>query len=311
MKSFAAGNAFAFSAVILFSTYTIFSKVLVGNVTPLTLAAVSQGISIFVVILFFGAIPEFKKILHMPLREVAAIIVIGILGTVAGPLLFLKGLEHTSAVDAILLAELDTLFVPIIATLWLKDKITGHQLGGGLLMLGGLYFIFTQGLKMNLTFGAGDLLIALSALCYAFSLNTFKKYLHDIPSERVMIIGDTMGVLLLFFAAPTLLNLPHHFAPIFRPEVFKPLFFFSIIGIAIARFLWFRAVNLIPAYRATLISLLSPFLALILAAIFLKEPMQWFHMIGAALVILGMSLGVFSELGTHRLKTDQNVKRHV
>ncbi|MFH0820739.1 MAG: DMT family transporter [Candidatus Peregrinibacteria bacterium] len=311
IKSLRTGSLLAVSAVMLFSTYTVFNKVLVANVSPLTLAAVSQGISIFVVILFFGAIPEFKKIIKMPLREVAAIIAIGVLGTVAGPVLFLKGLEHASAVNAILLAELDTVFVPLIAALWLKNKITGHEIGGGILMLGGFYYIFTEGLKIGLDFRLGDIYIALSALCYAFSINTFKKYLHSIPSERVMIIGDTIGVLLLFFAAPTLLFMPHNFAPIFRPEIFKPLLVFSIIAIALARFLWFKAVDLLPAYRATLISLLSPLLALMLAAVVLKEPLSWYHMIGGSLVLVGMSLGVFSELGDSQEKTHQRVKQHV
>ncbi len=311
MKAFRAGNLFAFSAILLFSTYTIFNKVLVADIPPLTLAAVSQGISIFVIILFFGAIPEFKKIIKMPFREVAAIIMIGVLGTVAGPVLFLKGLQNTSAVDAILLAELDTILVPLISFLWLKEKIKGHELAGGIVMLGGLYFIFTEGLKLNLQFHSGDVLIALSALCYSLSLNTFKKYLHHVPSERVMIIGDTIGVLLLLFAAPTLLIMPHRFEPIFQPGIMKPLLIYSIIGIALGRFLWFKAVDLISAHRASLISLLSPLIAIFLAALVLKESLAWYHAVGAALVLVGMALGVFSEFGNPKQKTHERIRRHV
>lgn len=289
------GNILALFAVMLASTYTIFNKILVVDISPITLAAVSQGLSVFVLLLFFGAIPQFKKIIAMPLKEVAAIIVMGVLGTVAAPLLFLKGLQYSSATNAILLAELDTIFVPLIASLWLKEKVTGNQIGGTLLMVGGLYFIFTQGLQNSLEFRSGDLLIALSALCLSFSLNIFKKYLHHVPSERVVIVGDTIGVGLLFFAAPTLLNLPHHFAPIFEPAIFKPLLIFSIIGIAVSRFLWFKALDLIPAHRASIISLSSPVLALILVAIVLKEPLALYHMVGAALVIVGLALGVFHE----------------
>lgn len=309
MKKFS-GNILAITSVMLASAYTIFNKILVADIPPLTLAAVSQGLAVIVLLLFFGAIPEFKAILKMPVREVGAMIAMGVLGTVAAPLLFLKGLQYTSATNAILLVELDTIFVAIIASLWLKEKVSGHQIGGTVLMLGGLYYIFTEGLNAGLRLQSGDLLIALAALCWSFSLNIFKKYLHRVPSERVIMVSDTIGVLLLLFAAPTLLMMTHHFAPIFQPSVFKPLLIFSIIGIAIARFLWFKAVDLIPASRASAISLISPVIALILAAVILKEKMDLYHMVGGALVIMGLTLGVFhEEFNPHHL-LQQKAKSH-
>lgn len=310
MKKFS-GNILAITSVTLASAYTIFNKILVVDLPPLTLAAVSQGLAVFVLLLFFGALPEFKAILKMPVREVGAMILMGVLGTVAGPLLFLKGLEHTSATNAILLAELDTIFVALIASLWLKEKVSGHQIGGTILMLGGLYYIFTEGLSAELRLQSGDLLIALAALCWSFSLNIFKKYLHRVPSERVIMVSDTIGVLLLLFAAPTLLMMNHHFAPIFLPSVFKPLLVFSIIGIAIARFLWFKAVDLIPASRASAISLISPVIALILAAFILQEPMDFYHMVGGALVIVGLAFGVFhEEFNPHHLLQQKAKAQH-
>lgn len=304
------GNFLAIFAVILASTYTIFNKILVVDLPPITLAAVSQGISVFVLLLFFGVLPSAKKILQMPLKQVTAMILMGVLGTVTGTLLFLKGLEHTSAVNAILLAEMDTIFTPLIASLWLKEKVSGNQISGTLLMLGGLYFIFTEGLHINLSLHPGDLLIAGSALSFAISLNIFKKYLHNVPSEQVVLVSDTIGVSLLFFAAPTLLNMQHHFAPIFDPSVFKYLLVFAVIGIAISRFLWFKAVDNIPASRASAISLLSPVLALIMATVILKEHVQIFHMVGGALVIVGLSLAVFHEQMNPQHQIHEKAKAH-
>lgn len=294
-KTWFDGRMMALAATFLFGTYSIFNKVLLEKFSPLTLAAISQAFSVMAVVLVFGAIPAIRQIQKVSMAAVAAAIVVGVLGSVAGPMLFLEGLKNTTATNAVLLVETDAIFTGFISALWLQERVTLNQVAGTILMIAGLYYIFTDGLTLTTAFRPGDILILLAALSFGATTAIYKKYLEKSPPELMIVISNLMGALLLFFAAPYLFNISHDFSAIKEKEAFRMLIFYSVVGIAIARFLWFKCLNRISATQASMISLLSPIFGLILAVIILRENLYFYHMVGGAVVIVGMALTVFHQ----------------
>ena len=305
------GNLIAFISVVFFSTYSIFSKLLLEHFSSQTLAAISQGLSVVALLFIFGMIPELKKIHHLPIKKIAFLIIISFLSAIIAPLLFLKGLEYTTATNGVLLSRLQSIMIGIISAIWLKEKITRHQVIGMIVMILGIYIIANKGLSIQAQFNNGDIMIILAAFSWALSVSIFKKYLHKISPELVVIFRNTVGALVLFFILPYILGFQHNFQSLSELNVVKLLIIFSIIAIMACQFLWYKSLKIISATRASTISLLSPFFGVIFAVLILGEKLAIYHLYGGILVIIGLVLTVIHHQKHPHHHIHQKVKHHL
>lgn len=303
------GNIFALMAVFFSSTYTIFNKVLLADFAPPTLAAISQTISVVALLIFFGAMPEWKKIHKRPFREIIAIVILGVLATVVSPLLFLKGLESTLTTNAILLGKMDVIVLAVISAIWLKEKITKQQIIGTIIMLIGLYIIVTQG-AFGFDLQMGDAYILMATVTWATSTAIFKKYLHHVTPEAVVIISGIVGALTLFFLVPPILGIEHDITALGNKQVFRTLVLYSLFTVVLAQFLRFKAMDIIPASRVSTLYLLSPIVAVLLAVIFLKESLDISHLIGGIFVIAGLVFSVLHHQKHPHHHLHERIKHH-
>ncbi len=118
-------------------------------------------------------------------RQLLLLLAIGLLGGAVPFLLFFKGLSLTTAANASFIHKSMFVYVAVLATLFLKEKIDRRVLWAGLLLLlGNILF-----LKI-LPFGsrAGDLLILLATVLWAIETVLSKKALKTI-SPRLVAAG--------------------------------------------------------------------------------------------------------------------------
>ena len=71
---------------------------------------------------------------------------------------------------------------------------------------------------------------------------------------------------------------------------FTSILYFALFPSLVAYFCWNRGVELIGANRAGLFINLIPIFASFMAVIWLKESLEWFHVMGLLLVLGGMAL---------------------
>jgi bacterial/archaeal transporter family protein len=97
------------------------------------------------------------------------------------------------------------------------------------------------------------------------------------------------GVILVFAWALVLARGEHHALPSLSR---RTLVFLALSGIAtgLSWLAYFRALQLGPASRVAPIDKLSLALTLVLAAVFLKEPLSWRLGLGVALMVAGALL---------------------
>jgi len=275
-------------SIFLFSTYTIFGKLLLDNFSSETLTAVSQGFAALAVLLFFGFMPELKKLKKLSLKGKFALLAIAIFSALILPVLFLKGLALTTATNAIILKCLGPVFASAIAVLWLKEDITPRQIGGAALMLFGVLFIVTKVFTAGFSLNLGDLLVLGSTLSGAISTNIFKKYLHKIDPELVVLFRNIIGALVLAFVFPFLFDVVHDTTALFDGKIFILLASFSLIAIATPQLLWYKSLEVLPTSLISSLGLLNPVFGVILAVLILDEAVSWFHYVGGCIVFLGL-----------------------
>ena len=279
-------------SILLTSTYAVFNKILLRDLDPLTLTFISQILSVVILLSIFGGIPEWKMIHKRPAKELIALIVVGIMSAAIAPFVFLKGLELTTATNAVLIVKMDSIALAIISVIWLKEKITKQQVAGTLIMLIGLYIVVTKGNPMDLSFQMGDILIFAAAIIWAMAVSVYKKYLHEITPEATVVVSNGIGAITLFFLGPFFLGTDLNFEPLVKPNVFQLLFTFTLLTIVIGQFLKTKALGLLPASRCSMFSLMAPILAVIYAVIFLDELLLSHHIAGGLMVIVGLLFSV-------------------
>ena len=296
-KKILAGSIMALISTVFISSYSTFTKILLERFSTYSLAAIAQIFSVITIAFFFGAFPEFKKLKDLSYKVIWGLILVGLLSAVIQPLFLFTGLLKTSAINGALISRTQMVIVSIISTLWLRERITPPQIIGTVIMLGGAYFIATHGLTESLSWGSGDLLLFAAAFFGALSTAVFKRFSTDVSPQLVVLTRNTLGVLLNLTIVPFIFKFQHNFNPLFDVKVLAVLTVFSLMVIVGAQSLWYKAVEIIPANRASNIGMTSPVFGVLFAMGILGEKLTTYHMIGGALILIGLFFSTLHHQG--------------
>jgi len=112
------------------------------------------------------------------------LLIIGFVGGSVPFLLFFKGLQLTTGSTSAFIHKTLFLLVIVLATVFLKEKLTKSMIAASLLLMAGTYFM----VKPNFSFSYGHLLVAGAVIFWAIE-NTYAKYVLKEVSGTVVAFG--------------------------------------------------------------------------------------------------------------------------
>ncbi|WGS00256.1 DMT family transporter [Bradyrhizobium sp. ISRA443] len=264
----------------------IVGRLAAGHIPPVTLSFL-RWTAAFLIILPFA----WK---HM-VRDWAAIrsklgimILLSITGISAFNTLQYWALEHTQALNTLLLQSAAPLVVAVWSLILLGARLTVAQALGVLLSLCGVLVILLHGDLTTLSkieFNKGDVIFIVALIIFAlYSVLTLKRpNIHGLS-----VAGFTFGcgalVLVPFFiwelnARPVM--------PLTSGNLLS-LFYVAVFPSTLAYICFNRGVQLIGANRAAPFFHMVPVFGTVMSIVFLGEHPQAFHFIGFALVLAGV-----------------------
>ncbi|RLF80673.1 EamA family transporter [Thermococci archaeon] len=180
------GYVGAVLTALLFGISSMLNKIALRNVHPMIVAG-SIYLTAGIVLMFLRFTPLKDKLLKklefkvktqefFSRRDFLILTFIVFFGSFLAPLSFMFGLNKTTAVNASLLLNTETLFTVLIALLVFKEKASGRSIIGILLILIGAAVISTENFKeVELSKGIlGNILIILAGLSWAIDNNLSK-----------------------------------------------------------------------------------------------------------------------------------------
>jgi len=197
-------------------------------------------------------------------------------------------LEHTEALNTLLLQSAGPLFVAVWSLILLRDRLTLAQAGGILLSLVGVLVILLRGDLTTLgaiEFNKGDVIFTIALVIFGlYSVLSLKRpQIHGLS-----FVGFTFGcgaaslvplLILELFSRPLMqLDAPNLLS----------LFYVAVFPSTIAYLCFNRGVQLIGANRAAPFFHVVPVFGSIMAIVLLGERPQPFHFVGFALVLTGV-----------------------
>src|SRR3954452_1829780 len=257
-----------------------------GHFTPVTLSLLRWS-GAFLIILPF-AWPHLERDWPLMRARLGMMVLLSVTGIGGFNTLQYWALEHTQALNTLLLQSAGPLFVAIWSLALLGVRLTLAQACGIALSLAGVLVILLHGdlttLK-NIEFNKGDLIFTVALAIFGlYSVLTLKRpAIHGLS-----FVGFTFGA-----GAASLI-------PLFvwerwsRPPMqlyvatLASLVYVAVFPSTLAYLCFNRGVQLIGANRAAPFFHLIPVFGSAMAIFFLGEQPHWFHLFGYALVLTGV-----------------------
>ncbi|MFZ2157668.1 MAG: DMT family transporter [Bradyrhizobium sp.] len=264
----------------------IVGRLAAGHIPPVTLSFLRWSLA-FLIILPFAwnhLVRDWAAIR----RHLGTMVILSITGIGAFNTMQYWALEHTQALNTLLLQSAGPLFVAAWSLVLLGVRLTLAQAGGLALSLVGVLVILLHGdlttLK-NIEFNAGDIIfVAALAIFGLYSALSFKRpRIHGLS-----FVGFTFGcgaaVLIPLLIWELLAR------PVMRIDTANllMLFYVAVFPSTLAYLCFNRGVQLIGANRAAPFFHVIPVFGAAMAIVFLGEQPQPFHVIGFALVLTGV-----------------------
>jgi drug/metabolite transporter (DMT)-like permease len=264
----------------------VLGRYVAGHVPPITLATV-RWVGAFLLILPFAwpYLKRERKVIraNLPMLMLLSITGIGAYNTIA-----YMGLQYTSALNALLIQSSGPLFVAFWSLVLFRTRLTCAQALGIATSLLGVLTIIARGdieALSGIDFNKGDLLFAgaLMIFCIYSAMMPYRPNLHPLA-----FLGFITG-------AGALVNVPFAlwegwsgYTMSLDTETLLTLAYVIIFPSTLAYLCYNRGVQLIGANRSAPFYHLIPVFGSVLAIGFLGEEPKLFHLIGYALVLLGV-----------------------
>ncbi len=215
----------------------------------------------------------------------------GLLNNVFPFLLIVWGQKEIESGLAAILTAAAPIFSVIVAGVWLKDEpVTRPKLLGAMLGFIGVVVLIgpsaLAGLDVNLL---AQLAVLGAALSYAFAGVYARRFAGMNIDPIVVAAGQLLMSALIMILLASMFGAPHQLIES-SAKVWIAVGLMAILSTALAYILYFRLLASAGATNAILVTLLIPVTAILLGALFLDERLQWLHILGMAVIGLGLSV---------------------
>ena len=266
-------------AMVIFGTIGIFRKYIP---LPSGIVACARGILGVAFLLIFIKLKKIKMDKNSIKEHLMILLVSGGFIGLNWVLLF-ESYRYTSVAVATLCYYMAPIFVMIVSPFLLKEKLTAKKVLCVIVALIGM--VFVSGVIDGEIKGVSELkgiLFGLGAAALYASVVMMNQKLGKVPTydKTIMQLGAAAVVLI-----PYIFLVEDLSAITVTPLILIMLLIVGVVHTGIAYALYFGSMNGLKAQTVALFSYIDPIVAIILSAMFLKEPMTIYSGIGAVLVL--------------------------
>ena len=221
------------------------------------------------------------------------------------PLLFFLGLTsvglfnsftylsliHTQVINASLFNTAIPAIIILLCFLFKIEKTNKFQIFGLIVSVCGILAIITKlklEILLSLNFNKGDLIMIGGVLTWGIYSTLLKKKQFTLPLLTLVHVICTFGLISVF--PQFLYEFSNGEIIKFDTNLFYTLIFLALFPSIGSYYCWAGAVSIIGANRAGISLSLIPLFSSIMAIVIYNEVFQFFHLIGAILIILGLFL---------------------
>ena len=259
------------------------------NIPPMSLVFYRWSLVWLILLPFtFKEVVRSKKIIlnNLPLLLFLALTSVGLFNSFT-----YLSLVHTQVINASLFNTAIPAIIILLCFILKIEKTNKYQILGLIISVLGILSIITKlnlEIIITLNFNSGDLIMVGGVITWGLYSSFLKKKTFTLPLLTLVHVLCTLGLIFIF--PQFIYELSQGQTIDFNMELFYILIFLALFPSIGSYYCWAGAVSIIGANRAGIFLSLIPLFSTIMAIYFYEEQFQFFHLIGAILIILGVFL---------------------
>lgn len=213
---------------------------------------------------------------------------LGIVGHFLYQILFIGGLGRTSVANSSLLLAATPVAIALASALLGRERIGRWHWIGAAISAAGIYLVVGRGASLSSASLEGDVMVLAAVGCWT---------VYTLGAGRLMERHSPLGVTGLSMAIGTAMYVPVMWPQLARvrwAEVgvaeWMKIVYSSVFALCVAYMIWYTAVQRIGSARTSVYSNIIPLFALLVASVWLGEPIGPAKIAGAVLVLTGVAL---------------------
>ncbi|WP_053362389.1 EamA family transporter [Bacillus sp. FJAT-27251] len=273
--------------VMVWGSNFVFGKMLVEDFSPAMLTMLRL---LFIVLFLLGMSLYKKHLKRVNKSDVLGILLLGIIGVFINQWSFFVGLQTADPTTSALILATTPILTSVLAAIFLKEKLTIRMLLGSIVAVIGIYLVVTKGNLSSVQVDKGLFWIVITMITFAIMIIMTRHFSHRIDPLTITFYSNVVGLIVsLPFAF--LLDAPIQISS--RVADWSFLIGTAVVVHGIATLIWNKYIRHVDASKASILSNLEPFVAMIMGLILLYKPITGAEMLGSVFIVGGVLLSTY------------------
>ena len=287
-KKFGTSDILMLLAVFLWAVNFSLVKVALRDFTPLGFNGIRL---VFASLLLVGFLFFSRESLRVSRAYFWQLLILGIVGNTAYQLLFIRGIDMTSASNTAIIIAITPVFIAFLSSVLKHEKLNVAAWIGIVTCFLGFYFVMSEQ-PGSFSFGPtgvkGDLMILAGTVCWAVYTVLAKPLLSEMSALKLTTFTMVTGtIFFLPFAARDMVSLEYDRIGI---GAWASLAFSGLFALAICYVIWYASVKRVGNSRTAIYDNLVPIVSVLFAFVILDERITILQGVGTLVILAGVYL---------------------
>jgi drug/metabolite transporter (DMT)-like permease len=268
--------------VIVWGSNFVFGKILVQDFSPTLLTS----LRLFFIVLFLIGLSSHKKhVKRLDKTVLFAIVSLGAIGVFINQWTFFVGLQTADPTTSALVLATTPIVTSFLAAIFLKEKITIRMFLGSIVAILGIYFVVTKGSFSSITVDTGLIWIVITMFTFAIMIIITRVLSQKIDPLTITLYSNIVGFIL---SIPFVFILDHPLQMSAKLSDWALLIGTAVVVHGLATLIWNNNIRHVDASKASILSNLEPFVAMIMGLFLLFKPVTGIEIIGSLFIVGGV-----------------------
>ncbi|MEG0471935.1 MAG: DMT family transporter, partial [Solibacillus sp.] len=215
---------------------------------------------------------------------------LGIIGVFINQWSFFVGLQTADPTTSALILATTPILTGVLAAIFLKEKLTMRMLMGFIVAILGIYFVVAKGDISSLHIDKGLIWIVLTMITFAIMIIMTRLLSHRIDPLTITLYSNVVGFIVSIPFAFTL-DKPLQVSTKISDWLF--LIGTAVVVHGIATLIWNQNIRHVDASKASILSNLEPFVAMVMGLFLLYKPITGAEILGSLFIVGGVVLSTY------------------
>ncbi|MBS4219820.1 DMT family transporter [Bacillus sp. FJAT-49711] len=272
--------------VVVWGSNFVFGKILVQSFSP----ALLTFLRLVFIVLFLILLSYKTKLQRLNKTDAAIIFFLGLIGVFINQWSFFEGLQTADPTTSALILATTPILTSFLAAIFLKERLTIRMIFGSIVAVIGIFFVVTKGSLSTLHVDAGLIWIVITMITFAIMIIMTRALSQRIDPLLITLYSNIVGLVIAVFFAFTI-NSPLRISNTFND--WGLLIGTAIIVHGLATLIWNSNIRHVDASKASILSNLEPFVAMVFGFILLAKPITGVEIIGSIFIVGGVVLSTY------------------